>query len=621
MNNFNKLITTIFLVLITNNVLLAQTPTIGSVANYVLFTSVGAVTNTGVSHITGNVGSNIGAGTGFGNVDGIMQSGNSSTAQCAIDLNSVYNQLNSYAPDYFIAPLLGNNDTLLPGVYSVAGATTLNGNLILNAQNDSNAIFIFQIQAAFSSNAASKIKLINGALACNVFWKIEGLVDLATETNFKGTIIAHNAGINMNSLDTLEGRVLSTTGAISINGILAYTPLGCGTPILSGPIMPTLGSANTYTLFTSNGAMTNAGISTIVGDVGTNVGLTTGFMPLLVNGTIHPIPDGSTVAAAADLLNAANLMNIIPTDIELLYPAQFGNHLVLTPHAYILNGATSFTDSLYLNAQGNPNAIFFIKINGALSTSVGSHVLLINGAKANNVYWLVSGAVSIGSNSEFVGTLVSINGAINTLTGVHLNGKLLTTNGAFSTTAITTTLAPQFTLPVHWLYFKGQYINQDIVLNWRSLEEINNQYFLIEKSKDGISFDYLTKIMVNNQLNEYEYTDHQPFYTSYYRISHIDLDGSISVYKTIKVENHFNGIVVSCNSLGVFLDIKVINPTASNGFVELFTINGDIVSKTPIQLNENNNQYLIKKPIQNGLYFLRIIADGESIYNGKILVD
>lgn len=535
MKNFNKISATIFLVFITSNWLFAQTPIVGSVANFVLFTSVGAVTNTGSSQVTGHVVSNSGAGTGFGNVNGIMQSGNSATAQCATDLNTLYNQLNGYAPDYYIAPLLGNNDTLLPGVYSISSVTILSGNLILNAQNDSNAVFIFKIQAAFTSNSSSKIKLINGALACNIFWKVEGLVDLATETNFKGNIIAHNAGINMSALDTLEGRALSTTGAIVVNGVLVYTPVGCGIPILFGPTMPSLGSANNFTLFTSNGAMANAGISTIVGDVGTNVGLTTGFNPLLVNGSIHPIPDGSTVSAAADLLNAANLMNIMPNDIELLYPAQFGNKLVLTPHAYILNGATTFTDSLYLNAQGNPNAIFFIKINGALATGVGSHVHLINGAQANHVYWLVSGAVSLGSNSVFGGTLASINGAITTFTGVQLNGKLLTTDGAFSTSAITTTLIPQFPLAVNWLYFKGQQINEDVILKWRVQQEINNEYFLIEKSKDGISFIDLAKIVSENKLNKYEYIDHQPYYTTYYRISEIDIDGNIAVYKTIKV--------------------------------------------------------------------------------------
>ncbi|MNY60204.1 hypothetical protein D3C86_1967240 [compost metagenome] len=59
--------------------------------------------------------------------------------------------------------------------------------------------------------------LTNGAVACNVFWKIEGLVDLATNTEMKGTIIANNAAIVLNSGVSLEGRAFSTTGAVTVS--------------------------------------------------------------------------------------------------------------------------------------------------------------------------------------------------------------------------------------------------------------------------------------------------------------------------------------------------------------------------------------------------------------------
>ena len=124
--------------------------------------------------------------------------------------------------------MIGNGTILTSGVYYLPAVTTLSGELILDAQGNANAVFIFQIQAAFSTNAASKITLINGALACNVFWKVEGLVSIAPKTYMKGTIIAHNAAINMNTNDTLEGRALSIAGAISVDGVLAYIPTGCG---------------------------------------------------------------------------------------------------------------------------------------------------------------------------------------------------------------------------------------------------------------------------------------------------------------------------------------------------------------------------------------------------------
>jgi hypothetical protein len=437
---FNALTAVMLLLIPTLN--FAQAPLLGTAADFVLFSTVGAVTNTGISQLTGNVGTNSGSSTGFGNVNGVMHDNDGASAQCAADLLIAYNLLNSTVPTFFPAPLLGNGQILTEGVYSISGAATLNLDLTLDAQLSVNAVFIFQIQGSFSTNADSKIKLINGAQACNVFWKVEGLVSMASGSTMRGTVIANNAGINMNTGDTLEGRALSTAGAVTVDGVLAYIPIGCGSPILTGPTAPALASTECYALFSSDGPVSNSGITYVTGDVGTNVGLTTGFDPLLVTGTIHPIPDASTAQCAADLGNVYTYLNTLPTDIELLYPAQFGNNLVLTPHTYLMNAATVFTDTLYLNAQGFAKAVFVIQINGALSTSTYSKVLLINGAQAKNVYWKIDGAVNINDYSVFRGTIVCNNGAIDLTTGVTLDGRALTTTGALGTTAITATMPP-----------------------------------------------------------------------------------------------------------------------------------------------------------------------------------
>jgi hypothetical protein len=426
--------------LLMSNVNFGQAPTLGTVAGFVLFSSNGAVSNTGISQITGNVGTNNGSSTAFGNVNGIMHDNDGASAQCSTDLLTAYNQLAAAIPTFFPSNLLGNGDTLIAGVYSTSSATTLNLDLTLDAKGNSSAVFIFQIGGSFSANASAKIHLINGAMACNVFWKVEGLVSLASGTFMRGTIIANNAAINMSTGDTIEGRALTTTGAITLDGVLAYTPIGCGSPVLTGPVAPSLGSTGCYALFSSDGPVSNSGVTTIKGDIGTNVGSATGFDPLMVTGTIHLIPDTSTAKCAADLLNVYNYLDTLPYDIELLYPAQFGSSLVLTPHTYIMKAAATLTDTVFLNALGNANAVFVIQINGALSTSTYANVTLMNGAQSKNVYWKIEGAVSINNYSTFRGTIVCNNGALGALnTGVVLDGRALLTTGALTATAMTVT--------------------------------------------------------------------------------------------------------------------------------------------------------------------------------------
>ena len=420
----------------------AQAPVLGTSSNFALFSSNGAVTNTGMSIITGDVGTNNGAATNFGNVNGVMHDADGTTAIAAADLIIAYNQLNAAIPNYFPAALLGNGQTLTAGTYSIGQTASLNNTLTLDGGGNPNSVFIFQIGGAFSSGANAQVLLTNGATACNVFWKIEGLVDLATNTKMKGTIVANNAAIILSTGVSLEGRALSTTGAVTVAGVTIAKPLGCGTPVLTGPAAPALNSVACYTIFSGNGAVTNAGITFVTGDVGTNVGLTTGFQTENVTGTIHANPDVSTAICAVDLNNVYTYLNTLPVDIELLYPAAFGNDLVLTPHTYLMDAATVLNGTIYLNAQGNADAVFVIKINGALSTSTYAKVILQNGAQAKNVFWKVDGAISLNDYADFKGTVIGNNGAVIINTGVTIEGRVLSTSGGISTFGITATMTP-----------------------------------------------------------------------------------------------------------------------------------------------------------------------------------
>ena len=437
----NKLLLTTAIALLCFPTLMnAQAPVLGTAANFALFSTNGAVSNTGLSNLTGNVGTNNGLSTNFGNVDGQMHDSDGVTAIAAADLTIAYNQLDAAIPTFFPAPLLGNGQILNAGVYAIGESASLSNAITLNG--DANSIFIFQIEGAFSSSAGAQVLLTGGALACNVFWKIEGLVNFASNTSFKGTIVANNAAIVTNTGVIIEGRALSTTGAITIAGSTVVMPLGCGSPVLTGPAEPVLASVACYTIFSGNGEVTNTGISFVTGDVGTNVGLTTGFQAENVTGTIHANPDVSTAQCAADLNNVYTYLQTLPVDIEVLYPAAAGNDLVLTPHTYLLDAATVITGTLFLNAQDNPDAVFVLKINGALSTGTYAKVELINSAQAKNVYWKIDGAISLNDYADFKGTLIGNNGAMILNTGVSLEGRALSTNGGVSTFGINAVMTP-----------------------------------------------------------------------------------------------------------------------------------------------------------------------------------
>jgi hypothetical protein len=511
---------------------LAQTPNLGTAANFVLFSSAGAVSNTGVSQITGNIGTNVGAITGFGNVNGVMHTPDASTAQAVIDLQAAWYYLVTLTPTSTIGPVLGSGQTLFAGVDTIAAAGSIVGALTFDAQGDPNAVFIIKTGGALTTAAGATVTLINGAVACNVFWVADGAISMAASTTMRGTLIANNGAIDMGAGGLLEGRELSTTGAVSVYGTIAYIPLGCAAPVLMGPTSPVLNSIACFTLFSANGTVSNSGVTNITGDVGSNSGSTTGYNPLLVTGTIHLVPDASTAQCATDLQNLYTYVSALPDDIELLYPAQFGNSLVLTPHTYVMNAATLLTDSLYLNAEGNAGAIFIIQINGALSTSAFSSVTLINGAQANNVYWEVQGAVTINNNSTFCGNIVCNNGAISLGTGVSLDGRALTTAGIINTTAMTANNSfggTCTTLPIQLLSFTGVCVMRAVVLNWTTAMETNNKSFTVQRSEDGMNWQPIGVIDgagTSSTPHTYSLADKLPGKSvSYYRLMLTAFDG------------------------------------------------------------------------------------------------
>ena len=226
---------TILFLIFHETVVLAQPyanpdqPTLGTTTNFLLFTSLGAVTNTGTSSIyAGNVATNNGIISGFETLQsqpfGLFNA-NAATNQCATDLGLLYTELNTITADRAEAAAHEyGGQTLTPGVYHNTGAISVTGNLTLDGRGNSNARFIIRSSGAFTSGAGSKIILVNGAQAKNVFWIITGAISLAANVDAKGIFI-NAAAISIGAGVILEGAMLSKEGAITtLDGMNLSSP-------------------------------------------------------------------------------------------------------------------------------------------------------------------------------------------------------------------------------------------------------------------------------------------------------------------------------------------------------------------------------------------------------------
>lgn len=167
--------------------------------------------------------------------------------------------------------------------------------------------------------------------------------------------------------------------------------------------------------------------------------------PITSNALATFTADYTMVGDPIDLTAQGALdVNALALDLGTLPPgtlhgAVFGNGETLTPGVYDVVTAAAIQGILTLDGGGDPDALFVIRVNGALTSVAASQVVLTNGATANNVFWLSNGATALGANTVFAGTAVAAIGAASIGNGSTLNGRLLSTGGAVNTDTSTVT--------------------------------------------------------------------------------------------------------------------------------------------------------------------------------------
>ncbi|MCP9490914.1 MAG: ice-binding family protein, partial [Solirubrobacteraceae bacterium MAG38_C4-C5] len=202
----------------------AQSPVLLETAESFAVLGGSTVTNTGPSVISGDVGVAPGVDpacdvTGFppGTViNETIHRCDAVAAQAQADLTRAYDDAAGRISTERVATELGGQ-TLTTGVYdSASGTFGITGALTLDAQGDPDAVFIFQTASTLTTASASRVVLINGAQACNVFWQIGSSATLGTNSSFAGNILALTS-ITATTGATVDGRLLARNGAVTLD--------------------------------------------------------------------------------------------------------------------------------------------------------------------------------------------------------------------------------------------------------------------------------------------------------------------------------------------------------------------------------------------------------------------
>lgn len=219
----------------------AQNVSLGTASTFAVLGG-SAVTNTGPTVVTGNVGVFPGSSiTGFppGSIvagTGSLHAADGVAQQAQADLTAAYTDAANRPCGTTIAGGNLGGLTLVPGVYCM-GAGNLTGTLTLNGAG----VYIFQMGSSLVTAPGAAVVLTNGASACGVWWQVTSSATVDTATAMAGNILALTS-ISLNTGATLNGRALARNGLVSLdsNPVVACSggPAPPVPPITTAPAGP-----------------------------------------------------------------------------------------------------------------------------------------------------------------------------------------------------------------------------------------------------------------------------------------------------------------------------------------------------------------------------------------------
>jgi hypothetical protein len=280
--------------------------------------------------------------------------------------------------------------------------------------------------------------------------------------------------------------------------------------------------------------------------------------------------------------------------------------------------------------SGSPNGIHVYRVDAVPNTTNG-----IAGVGGNNRYFGVF--VAGGSAPQYTATYNYTGNPFaepleNSLLLFKRNDNSATswtnTGAVLNTTTNTLTVTGQnteymlgsfgFPLPLTFLYFSAQKQNQQVLLQWQTVNEINTLHFEIERSSDGRIFERTGIVAAGNISGShvYSFTDNSTWVsgTRFYRLKIVDIDGRFKYSNIIKLS------LDADTPLTIFpnpaTDVITISGLAGHGEITIAGLDGKEFLR---QHNPRQSLVLNISKMPDGIYILQYTGS-EKIKAQKLII-
>jgi hypothetical protein len=168
-------------------------------------------------------------------------------------------------------------------------------------------------------------------------------------------------------------------------------------------------------------------------------------------------------------------------------------------------------------------------------------------------------------------------------------------------------------LPIKLNHFNAFEKNQKIYVEWSTQVEINNDYFTVERSKDGLTYEVVG--MVNGKGNSsvqnlYNLVDSDPYTgISYYRLKQTDFNGNFEYFDPIavNVKDNFNDVSVYPNPVNGNAFVSFSSKNDVEQILSIQDVAGRIVYQKLVVIGKGNNKINLEiTSFSKGMYFVKM---------------
>ena len=493
----------------------------------------------------------------------------------------------------------------------------------------------------FTKSGTQYFSKTSGTLSNTINFKINSgaIVDVGTSI-FTGAgtfTLLSGGGLNMGSADGITqssalgnvqvtgARSYSTGGDYTYNGLIAQVT-GDGLPSTVNKL--TVNNSNHVTL-TNTASVSNTLTFTSGNFITSSDTLIVGTSTSILGSVVRT--SGHVVGYLKRWIAAAGTSNI-------LFPVGSANYYEGMNYSFTI--APTFAGSItstYTSVDPGKNGFnlydlpdSIINIGYGLWTSTTGNGL-IGGTFSEDIT-----ATALPSVTDYTALHLlrrANSGSAWTIAGIHLSGT--GTNAIPVVHRIGLTSHGQFgigsgsanPLPIKLIYFQAKLKDDVVKLTWATASELNNDYFTIERSSDGIHFEEILRQRgAGNSSFTLYYTDEdlKPLNGyNFYRLKQTDYDGhfTYSDVETVKYKSKSEDEP----------DLKILS-VAPNPFNENFNLNfsaksvmevnimlinsfGQVVAQNKIQTTEGYNKYEFTDNynFNNGIYFINLLYKNQHI--------